>query len=200
MTLNKLLVAVVLASGSAVATADSFAGLSAGVGLGAVGADSKLSVGPFSLTAGETNTIGLVDVSYALQLRNGQWGVGVGGTYDFNKIKSGKLELGETNFALEGKNHYSVYVQPFFKLNPAAAVFAKVGYHSMKGELLVNGDSVESVNLNGFGYGLGSKIYATKNLYVQAEAGWVEYSSKTKGEVDVKVKGANGVVSVGYNF
>lgn len=207
MKVTKTLVAIAIAAASTGVLADGFNGFYAGVGVGAVGADTKLNLGPFSATVGETTTVGVLDVGYSLPINSTKFGVALGATYDLNETKSGELEI---NFGrhglkgeLQGKDHYSVYVQPFYMLTQDSAVFAKIGYHSMKGELLLNvcGDqSSESMNLNGVGVGLGARVFATKNIFIQAEAGWVDYGSKTKGEVDVKVRSTNGTISVGYSF
>lgn len=200
MNVTKTLAAIAIAVASSGALADGFNGFYAGVGVGAVGADTKLNFGPLGATVGETTTVGLLDVGYSLPIRNTKFGVALGATYDLNDTKSGKLEIFDLKGELQGKDHYSVYVQPFYMLTQDSAVFAKIGYHSMKGEVLVNGQSMESMNLNGVGLGLGARVFATKNVFFQAEAGWVDYGSKTKGEVDVKVRSTNGTVSVGYSF
>lgn len=209
MKVTKTLVAIAIAAASTGVLADGFNGFYAGVGVGAVGADTKLNLGPFSATVGETTTVGVLDVGYSLPINSTKFGVALGATYDLNETKSGELETHglERRTArhglkgeLQGKDHYSVYVQPFYMLTQDSAVFAKIGYHSMKGELLLNGQSSESMNLNGVGVGLGARVFATKNIFIQAEAGWVDYGSKTKGEVDVKVRSTNGTISVGYSF
>lgn len=203
MKVTKTLVAIAIAAASTGVLADGFNGFYAGVGVGAVGADTKLNLGPFSATVGETTTVGVLDVGYSLPINSTKFGVALGATYDLNETKSGELEIYGLKGELQGKDHYSVYVQPFYMLTQDSAVFAKIGYHSMKGELLLNvcGDqSSESMNLNGVGVGLGARVFATKNIFIQAEAGWVDYGSKTKGEVDVKVRSTNGTISVGYSF
>lgn len=207
MKVTKTLVAIAIAAASTGVLADGFNGFYAGVGVGAVGADTKLNLGPFSATVGETTTVGVLDVGYSLPINSTKFGVALGATYDLNETKSGELEINFEGHGLkgelQGKDHYSVYVQPFYMLTQDSAVFAKIGYHSMKGELLLNecGDqSSESMNLNGVGVGLGARVFATKNIFIQAEAGWVDYGSKTKGEVDVKVRSTNGTISVGYSF
>lgn len=200
MKVTKTLVAIAIAAASTGVLADGFNGFYAGVGVGAVGADTKLNLGPFSATVGETTTVGVLDVGYSLPINSTKFGVALGATYDLNETKSGELEIHGLKGELQGKDHYSVYVQPFYMLTQDSAVFAKIGYHSMKGELLLNGQSSESMNLNGVGVGLGARVFATKNIFIQAEAGWVDYGSKTKGEVDVKVRSTNGTISVGYSF
>lgn len=203
MKVTKTLVAIAIAAASTGVLADGFNGFYAGVGVGAVGADTKLNLGPFSATVGETTTVGVLDVGYSLPINSTKFGVALGATYDLNETKSGELEIYGLKGELQGKDHYSVYVQPFYMLTQDSAVFAKIGYHSMKGELLLNGcgdQSSESMNLNGVGVGLGARVFATKNIFIQAEAGWVDYGSKTKGEVDVKVRSTNGTISVGYSF
>jgi opacity protein-like surface antigen len=188
-------VKVIVATAIAAACTASFAadGFYAGLGVGAVGGELKLSKNGAS-TVGKTSTVGLIEGGYAFSLDK-DWGVALGATYDFNNTKF----TGDLGIHAEGKNHYSLYAQPYWKLSPATSVFAKLGYHSMKTDVSGNLGSASKA-LAGFGWGFGLRTDATKNIYLQAEASWVDYESKTQSGIDMKPKTTAGILSIGYQF
>lgn len=198
MNFKKIAIIAVCAAGTSVAFAGE--GFYAGVGIGAVGASFNRVEDPLNLQAGETNTVGVIDVGYATQLSK-DWGIGFGITFDMNKTKAGSIKDGDQDITMSAKNHYSIYVQPSYNLNSNTAVFGKVGYHSIRAEVVDLGDgNNDSQTLNGMGYGFGVKTMATKNVYVQAEVMWVDYKAKTDGLDTNKLKTTSGLVSVGYQF
>lgn len=182
-------------------------GFYVGAGLGAVGANTKISDSTGNGTWGQTSSVGVIDAGYTAQI-NQTWGVGVGATLDTNKTRFGESSFFKPNdpnnqdIAFRGKDHYSVYVQPFLNLTPGTTVFAKLGYHAMKRDEIdsANADKSFSQRLNGIGYGVGVKTMMTKNTYLQAEAMWVDYRSKTMSPDDYKTKSTAGIVTFGYQF
>jgi opacity protein-like surface antigen len=139
--------------------------------------------------------------------------VGLGVTYDFKKVKTGGLSFEDSDltFNNELKNHYSIYVQPTYVINKDSAMFAKVGRHFAKANFSSNFDIGEdefvtaSKNVTGWGYGLGLKTFLTSSLFVQAEAGIVDYEdfNFTADEVinvSIKPRTTNATISVGYKF
>jgi len=153
-----------------------------------------------------------VDFNYGFATSNNTV-VGLGVTYDFKKVKTGGLTFEDSalTFNNELKNHYSIYVQPTYVINKDSAMFAKVGRHFAKANFSSNYDIGEdefvtaSKNVKGWGYGLGLKTFLTSNLFVQAEAGVVNYEdfNFTADEtlnVSIKPKTTNATISVGYKF
>lgn len=172
---------------------------SIGLGLAAVGGDLKMSDSSTSGSIGQTTTVGLVDVSYYQKVAN-DWAVSMGLTYDLNKTKAGEANVsGFGSVDFKGKNHYSIYMQPFYIINKDTGVFAKIGYHSIKGEETVDGVSY-SKTFSGIGYGLGVKTFVNDNVYLQAEVQWVNYSGETVQGIKYKPKSTSGIFSVGYRF
>ncbi len=189
-----------------------FEGFSAGLGISAVGANTKITGDSGStIDLGKTTIVPVLDFSYSYALDN-KWLLGVGVSYDLGKTKSGDArfvdgsDVETINF--KGKDHYSVYLQPTYALTNTTAVFAKLGYHSIKGTetytSTVDGDYSASSRYKGMGYGVGVKTFIDKNLYIQAEAQIVDFKSKTftddAGSVSYKVKSNAGIVSIGYKF
>jgi opacity protein-like surface antigen len=208
-----------VATSTAFAQAKNFEGPSAALAFGATGINSNISStyvdngtpGSNSIDTGKTNFISGLDLSYAKAV-DANWLLGFGVTYDFNKSKSGTFAYddgpGQTgSISLTGKNHYSVYFQPTYALNNTTALFAKVGYHSIKGTITAVGDEGNysaGRTFTGVGYGVGVKTFLNKNIYVQAEAQIVDFGKKSETDGDytqtVKIKSTAGILSIGYKF
>lgn len=177
-------------------------GFYAGLGFGAAGAKFSSTSFRSNVESGQNNTVGIIDVGYVAPI-NQDFGIGLGATLDTNETKSGEGNPGNSRIRI--KDHYAVYVQPFLNVTPSTAVFGKLGYHAMRGE--VSDDTFARSNkYHGTGYGLGVRTMVNKNVYVQAEATWVDYASQTffgtesKINFDYEFKSAGGVVTVGYQF
>ena len=203
-----LLAAALAVSAPAFAESAKFEGFSVSAGLSMVGASTQLGGDisqpdnqdpPTTMSAagsidmGKNNTIGVLDVGYGFRVKP-NFVVGVGGTLDLGKTKSGAVsvstpdtpELSGPLVQLIGKNHFSVYAQPTWLVTPDTGLFFKVGYHQMsRGQegllgamLAAETGGAASMKLNGIGYGLGVKTYINKNIFVQAEVGTVNFKSK----------------------
>lgn len=213
-----------------------FEGLSFSAGLGMAGASTTLSGSVISneesasgkIDFGKTSAVAVVDLGYGLRM-NPDMVLGLGATYDIGNTKSGSIGvngMGQSGdlIKLVGKRHFSIYAQPTWLLTPDTGVFVKLGYHRMHrsqeglfaGDLLDAGVST-SMNLSGVGYGLGVKTYISKNVFLQAEANTVSYSSKDltsalspllagplqpgdSASAAAKLKTTTGIVSIGMNF
>ena len=154
----------------------------------------------------QSSRIGGLDLNYGIAISN-NFVLGIGATYDFGKIKSGKQinayssedndESVSSEIASSLKSHRSVYIQPTYVVNKDSAIFAKIGRHYAKsntnmtycqssGYYFVGSceeGTEEYFNTNktvsGWGYGLGLKMFVTDNLFVQAEGSVVNYGRHT---------------------
>jgi len=205
---KKLLALTVALSATTVfAQPSNFEGFSAGLSIGAVGVDTKVSSnGGYGFNLGENNIIPGVDFSYSMALDK-QMLIGFGFTYDLAKSKSGEITYdGLGTLGLETKDHYSVYVQPQYLLNNSTAVFGKLGYHKIKGSISgTYAANFTSENYTGIGYGVGVKTFIDKNLFIQAEGQIVDFKKKSfdygGGEVvSYKPKSSAGIITLGYKF
>ena len=213
----------------------SFAGVNVALGFGSTAGntsykDNNDTFQNLNLSAGETNNlIYSGDISYNFSANNNFF-IGIGATYDFNKTKIGSQTIafgadafddgGDTlngvvvNSKGELKDHYSVYLQPAHLLNNTTALFAKIGYHESNSIYSVNGTGNANFTVTpesfkkshtGIGYGLGLKSFLNNNVYIQAEAEYVDYNSKTLdfGEgvtASIKPETISGRISIGYKF
>jgi opacity protein-like surface antigen len=103
-------------------------------------------------------------------------------------------------------------------INKDSAMFAKIGRHFAKANLSLllepssNTQSYSgSQNIEGWGYGLGFKNFLSNNLFVQAEAGIVDYEKRNFFEnhttfgtptprASIKPEIMNATISFGYKF
>ena len=180
-------------------------GFYAGVGVGALGADFGISIpGTEEIVVGQTQTVGNLDFGYVIPLKS-KWSIGVGASIDMNDVYAGTI----ADYKFTGKEHMSVYVQPFYSFGEGVSVYGKFGYHTIKGGVGGTEVLLGTVNVfkdfDGFGYGIGLKNMITKNLYLQTEANWVVFNTKTASQdtlagTELKVKATSGVVTIGYQF
>jgi outer membrane immunogenic protein len=205
--MKKKLLALTLALSATTAFAQpsNFEGFSAGVSIGAVGVDTKVSSNDgYGFNLGESNIIPGIDLSYSMTIDK-QMLIGFGFTYDLTKSKSGEI-TGDGSIGLETKDHYSVYVQPQYLLNNTTAVFGKLGYHKIKGAISGSyAASFTSESFTGIGYGVGIKTFIDKNLFIQVEGQIVDFKKKSfdygGGEVvSYKPKSSAGIITLGYKF
>jgi opacity protein-like surface antigen len=197
-----------------------FEGFRAGLGLGFVGATLKMNQqqnGPvdFRSQMGQPNVVGNMDLSYTHVVYN-DWLLGVGITYDLNNTNIGGNSLSNSNSAeFQGKQHMSLYLKPSYAYSDTVAFFAKLGYHSMNGNLhdtgyyaLSSTNHTYSKKTSGLGYGLGMETLITSNIVVSAEMQMVNYSA-TKfdanatlpgNDLSLRMSSAAGIVSVAYKF
>jgi opacity protein-like surface antigen len=205
MKMKLLTLTLALSATTVFAQPSNFEGFSAGVSIGAVGVDTKVSDNEgYGFNLGESNIIPGVDLSYSMPLDK-QMLIGFGFTYDLAKSKSGEI-TGDGSIGLETKDHYSVYVQPQYLLNNTTAVFGKLGYHKIKGTISGSyATNFTSENFTGIGYGVGIKTFIDKNLFIQVEGQIVDFKKKSfdygGGEVvSYKPKSSAGIVTLGYKF
>ncbi len=207
-----LLAAALAVSAPAFAQSAKFEGFSVAAGLSMVGASTQLGgsiagtdessetpspiSGAGSVDMGKNSTIGVLDLGYGFRV-NPNFVLGVGGTIDLGKTKSGAVKVNSSGeilpgvssgplIQLIGKNHFSLYAQPTWLVTPETGLFFKVGYHQMSrgqegmlGAMLAEQTGgAPSMKFNGIGYGLGIKTYISKTVFVQAEMGMVNFKSK----------------------
>jgi len=209
MKKNLLTIAMLASCTSLFAQTTKFEGWAAGLGVSAGSLVNKITdTDGYDVDTGKVNTAGFLDFSYASVVGSSTL-LAVGATYDLNKSKAASLTTSDYGASLISKNHYSLYVQPMYLISNDTAVFGKLAYHSFSGVIPRNEwyyDAEKSGKFNGIGYGFGVKTFLNKDLYLQVEAGWVDYKKKSFyydiGSIgyDYKVKSTNGAVSIGYQF
>ena len=225
--MNKILklsaIALLASSTSLMAQSKNFEGANIAIGISAVGAEvSGTSKSGQSGTNNNTGSIGKIaeianlDIGYTFSVSN-NGAISIGGTYIPGKAKIGSGTFTEStpggtnnsgSVSAEFKDPYSIYVMPTYAISNNSAIFAKVAYNHVDLNLKSSGTTTitsKPSNLEGWGYGIGSKTLLNKNTYLQVEVNYTDYdaingtlSSGNTYAADPKT--IAGTVSIGYKF
>ena len=221
-------IALLASSTSLMAQSKSFEGPSIGVSFSGVGVE--LSGNSTSGSNGNTNTnpdktsgtLGKVAEIASLELAytfatGANGAVSVGASYTPGKAKAGTGtytdQAGTTggttgSISVEVKDPYTIYVAPTYVVSKDAAMYVKVGYSKADINVANSGSGAltqKPNDLEGWTYGIGSKIMLTPNAYVGVEASITDYDSisatrATSQRVTVDPKIVQASVAIGYKF
>lgn len=182
-------------SSAAFAQAKSFEGFSVGINGSFVGNTTELTSSGTGLNVGDSNLVPSGEIGYTHAITD-KFTLGISGTYDFITSKAGIIT---TNRQFEGKNHYSINLKPGYALSKEALVYALVGYNSIEGSITnVSG----STTFTGMGYGFGTQLMLTNNIFAKVEIQQVQYDTKGTfgGYVNMKPISNVGTIGIGYKF
>jgi hypothetical protein len=220
MTYKKLLastaLAGLLATSNAFSQTSKFTGPSLALSASHVAGTNEITDTLYSVdvTTKKNNFILGADINYGFAIGN-NFVIGLGATYDFSKTKNGEETTtftsedatADVNYSNELKDHYSLYIQPTYVINKDSAMFAKLGRHFAKYTFTGAIPAVpivvsESLNIEGWGYGLGFKNFLSDNLFVQGEVVVVDYRENKvfDGIILTKPETTIATISVGYKF
>lgn len=179
------------------AQAKSFEGFSVGINGSFVGNISEFSGEGAGTNIGDSNIIPSGEIGYTHAITD-KFTLGISGTYDFMDANAGKVDTVQ----FKGKNHYSINIKPGFAVSKDALVYAIVGYNSVEGTTASNPYLTGSTTYTGIGYGVGTQIMFTPNIYGKVEIQQVQYDSKNIGGTTLSVKPSSniGTIGIGYKF
>ena len=178
------------------AFAGEFDGVSAGISLNAVGAETTASGGGDSLTLGQTSYNGSLFAQYGVMSSDSAL-VSFGASYDIGNTNSGEGSAGGSSFRVVGENHYSIYFEPGVLVNKHLMFYGRVGYHSFDGRIL-GLSGTRSFDGAGLAFGMRTKI--NREVSLQTEVEGVSYSSETYAGTTYKPKTVAGKVALVYQF
>jgi hypothetical protein len=197
-----------VATTPAFSQAKNFAGPSIAIGGGYSSQTATLKIteeggDPFDNSIGQNNFSALVDLSYGLEVDK-SFILSVGATYDLTDSDLDDVLI--ENFKTKLQDHYSLYLQPTFLVNNNTGIFGKLSYNFAKytGTVIDDGRSASN-NLEGWGYGIGSKTLLDKNTYLQVEVNYTDYDAiagtlSSGNTYSADPKTIAGTVSIGYKF
>jgi opacity protein-like surface antigen len=207
--MKKLAMVCVLAAASfpAASFADTknFEGFAGSLNLGLVSSGIKASADDavFDSFGGNSEFSGGIDLSWGTKIsETGVLTVGVEADLiqpDVFNVNGG----GGDTLTAKQKNRYGIYVAPGTVIGRDTLVYGKVGYNSMKGELVGAGDFgdfTRSQSFTGFGYGLGIKTMLTPQAFLKVEVNRLTYSSETIGGGTFEPSSTAGVIGIGTSF
>jgi opacity protein-like surface antigen len=182
-----------------------FEGFAGSLNLGLASPGIKTTVGNvvFDSFGGNSEFSGGIDLSWGTKIsETGVLTVGVEADLIQPDVFNVNAGDGDT-LAAKQKNRYGIYVAPGTVIGRDTLVYGKVGYNSMKGELVGAGvftDLTRSQSFTGFGYGLGIKTMLTPQAFLKVEVNRLSYSSETIGVWTVEPSGTVGVIGIGTSF
>ena len=166
--------------------------------------------------------IGSIDLDYAQKINN-DWNMSYGINYIPGKGKIGDVSRADTNLGAAGAStsgtatakgelskHITLYVEPTYMINPTSGVYAKLGYVHADLDIktttvIADGGTVnQSVNVEGFQFGIGYKTAISKNMYAKIEGTLSDYKEITVTENANSYKAnpevRQATISIGYTF
>jgi hypothetical protein len=225
--MNKILklsaIALLATSTSLMAQSKNFEGANIAIGVSAIGAEvSGSSKSGQSGTNTNSGSIGKIaeianlDLGYTFSLSN-NGAISIGGTYTPGKAKVGNGSFvastpgstaSDQNVSAQFKDPYSIYVMPTYAISNNSAIFAKISYNHVDLDVTSSGTTTitsKPSDLQGWGYGIGSKTMLDKNLYLQVEVNLNDYDNingtlSNGNSFNADPKTIAGTVSIGYKF
>jgi opacity protein-like surface antigen len=182
-----------------------FEGFAGSLNLGLISSGIKLSGGDavFDGFGGKSAFSGGIDLGWGTKISDtGVLTVGVEADLIQPDVFNVNAGGGDTLTAKQ-KHRYGIYVAPGTVIGNDTLVYGKVGYNSMKGELVGAGDFAEftrSQSFTGFGYGLGIKTMITPQAFLKVEVNRLSYSSEIIGSGTFEPSSTVGVVGIGTSF
>lgn len=186
--------ALVTAAPSLWAQTDSFTGLQLGANLRFVSTSAEVHNGSFSGSIGDTDTSGSLQAGYGFKL-DGRGRLGLGLAYGPGSVKGGSHGI----TAFTSKDMYSVHIEPGYALGNESLLYVKIAYLGMRGDASTP-SSTGSENFRGIGYGAGTRILLSKNLYLQIEVVQAEYNELRVNGATYNPSSTTGSIGLGYLF
>jgi len=159
---------------------------------------------------GRSEYFGAVGIDYGFKL-NEKFVALIGAEIDVNDTtfyKSTDVDNGVVSTAkFKQKNSYGIYVAPGYMINEDTLLYTKLSYNRAKlsAKFTEGNDSGSlSDNFDGFGFGVGARVFVAKNIYLNAEWQKITYGSEkfsdSDGTTKFKPESTVGTIGIGYNF
>jgi opacity protein-like surface antigen len=221
--MKKTIIAVSALFLTSTAYAGNFEGLSVFAKAGSMSTDTEIKWTGTGDNAGETETtdgngrsrfVGGIGADYGFKINDKFLTlIGVEGNIGNTDVFKDRGSDGadSESFKFKQKNTYGVYIAPGFLVNDKALIYAKFSYNRMK--LEGNSKSVQdgetesfksSDNFDGFGVGVGARLFIADNIFANVEWQKIQYSSEkftgTGGVGKFDPETTVGTIAIGYNF
>ncbi|MBU3725382.1 MAG: porin family protein [Burkholderiaceae bacterium] len=148
---------------------------------------------------GKSETTSAINADYTFR------GIGIGtltlgAEYDLSNPELANYRDATNNFTFKQDQRYGVFFSPGFVIANSAMGYLKVGYYWLD----VDGRGTragQSYGFRGWGYGLGTRYFVDKNVYLSLEWMQTDYGSENiPGGASLKPEGTYGSIGVGYKF
>ena len=212
LSLTAFSMVVISASSATFAQTENFTGLSVGANFTQTAATHKRTETDSSSVEvfkyGETSSGANLQAAYGFKAGDSMV-INVGGTYSLNDYKAGGYTYNGSAWQSnnKAKNHYTLYIEPGFVLSDSTLAYGKLAYHNLTHEVKATGSNSslnESIKFSNIGFGAGVRTMLSKNAFLQAEMGVVNFTEKSYalgGATNKEQpKLTYGSLGVGYKF
>ena len=201
--MKKLLIASfaasVLTAAPAFAQSSKFEGFSLGLNANLTSTTTDYKVGGISGSKSNSSNDAGLQAAYSYRGLEG-YVFGVGATYSPGDVKAGTVTISGVDYDWKGKDLYSLYVEPGFKVSNTTLAYGKLSYQGANGEVKLSTGQTTKDDYAGYGFGVGLRTMLNQNVYLQAEIMQVNYSEKTTLGLTAKPSTTLGSLGVGYQF
>ena len=212
LSLTAFSMVVISASSATFAQTENFTGLSVGANFTQTAATHKRTETDSSSVEvfkyGETSSGANLQAAYGFKAGDSMV-INVGGTYSLNDYKAGGDSSSQNSYDSIGKDkkHYTLYIEPGFVLSDSTLAYGKLAYHNLTHEVKATSSSTslnESIKFSNIGFGAGVRTMLSKNTFLQAEMGLVNFTEKSyalgRATYKEQPKLTYGSLGVGYKF
>ena len=198
--MKKLLIAVTCAASTAAfAQTQDFEGLSLGAAVELKSTTVKLSASGLEFSGlGKQEAVGAISADYGIPF-GGNSVLLIGGKYSLGDTVIGELKGSGDSVKLVEKNSVSVFIAPGVVVTPKTLVYGKLSYNRAQGHVSDSaGGSSDKETITGMGFGAGIRTEVSKNVFLNVEAGRINYSKKDLSGLSATTGTTYG--SVGFSF
>jgi hypothetical protein len=123
---------------------------------------------------------------------------------DSNGSNAGSATSTGHDITVEVQDAFTIYIAPTIAFTDSASFYGKIGY--AEADIATTGDATGSGSMDGIVYALGSRTLTSGGLFIQTEAGIMEYDTisftktSTTGTATADPSIAYGSVTVGIKF
>lgn len=175
-------------------------GFALGVSTGLLTTGSGYSDANLSIDAlGRSVSVSSVTADYTFR-GLGPGAMILGADYDLTNPRLASFRDTTTNFSIKQDRRWGLYLAPGMLLTPNAIAYLKVAHHWL--DLVGQGDrSGQSYQFKGWTYGLGTRIFIDRNIYLSLEWLQSDYGAEAiPGSARLAPEGTYGLLGVGIRF
>lgn len=137
-----------------------------------------------------------LDVAYGFKIGTSSV-LTAGAEYNFGEPKIYEETLSGEYKSFKQRQRYGVFLAPGLAVSKEALLYAKLGWNQARADIVPEGNSA---NFRAYGYGAGSKLMISNQVYIKVEAIRQTFNSKTIDTVTNKPSATVGTIGVGISF
>lgn len=182
---------------SVFAQANKFEGIGLGANFNLASMTTQQTVDNVYRKGGDVSSNGSIQVFYGHAISE-NFLLSIGATYSLGKLQSGATRVTNT-YDFSGQNISTIYLEPAY-VQGNIALYPKIAYAGMQGQVDVSTGRTFKDNFTGYGYGWGGRVLLSKNIYTQIEVMRLSFGELNNGTSTYKPAITMGSLGFGYKF